>query len=275
MLKRLFFLLCVSFCFTRAEVVNALAASVEGEAITTLEIARLASQLSISREAALNLLIKERLKDAEIKRLGIVVSPLEVNRRLAQIAQQNGLSPAQFRNTLANRGISTTELSSQIRSNLIQEKLYEYISANSGRSISQSAVLEYYQKHIDEFETFKSAELIKLSSKDINALEAKIAKPLSQVAGVKEEKLSLNSLDMPQDFLALITHTEQGSHTPISFKNGVYESYYILDKTGQAKLPFESVKQLIERQIYASRQNEIVNDYFDKLLARSKVNIIR
>ncbi len=113
-----------------------IAAVVNDEAISQLDLAArirmaiVSSNLDDSAEVRqrlapqiLRTLIDDRLKMQEAKRQGITVSDADVDSRIDQLAQQNGMSRADFEKVLAGNGIPLDVLSDQIRTDLAWVRL--------------------------------------------------------------------------------------------------------------------------------------------------------
>jgi peptidyl-prolyl cis-trans isomerase SurA len=111
--------------------VEGIAAVVNDEAVSMsdvdnrLQLALLASGLPRTEETrdrllpqVLRGLIDERLQRQEAARLGVQVAEAEVDEAFAGIAQQNGLTAAQFEQALRRGGVSPSTLRDQIRAQL-------------------------------------------------------------------------------------------------------------------------------------------------------------
>lgn len=277
MLKKLLFMLIVSFLYIKADMVNGIAATVNNEPITTYDVLKLKKQMSISDAEALNLLIKERLEQSQIKQLDLQVSPFEVNERIAALAKQNGLTPAKFRDAVVSRGIKFSNFSADVKQNLLKEKLYQHIVANAAKTVNESKAKTYYEAHKDKFAIFDKAQVNILSSYDPRMLEAKTAEPMRSIAGVNISSKTIQTQDIADPkVLSILASTPVGTYTPIvRNQSGVFETYYIINKSGNITLDFDRVKDLILNQMYANEQDKLVNDYFQKLRAKAKINIIR
>ena len=86
------FMLCVCVASIYAEIVAGVALRVNGHAITLYEIQSLQAQRKISRQAAIDFLINERLKDDEIERFKINVDDFKIDEEIALIAANANLS---------------------------------------------------------------------------------------------------------------------------------------------------------------------------------------
>lgn len=278
MLKRsifIAFLFFITLGVTNAQTINGIAAIVDNEPITTFEVTQLKQKLNINDAQALNLLIRDRLEQAQIKLMGISVSPIEINDRLTQIAQQNGLTPAQFRESLAQQGIKQSEFNEELKKALSQEKLYQSIVANSTRNITQERAKEYYEANKNQFETFKIAKVEVLRSTNARALELKASQPNSKVSEVSISQEEIEISKARPELADILIRTNIGSYTPILRSPSGFEVIYIKDKIGRDILPFESVRDAILNQMFNAQRNEAIIDYIEKLRAKAKIKILR
>ena len=85
-------LLCACVFSAYGEVIAGVAIRVNGHAITLYEIASLQSHLKISKQAAIDMLINERLKDDEIERFKISIEDFKIDEEIALLAANANLS---------------------------------------------------------------------------------------------------------------------------------------------------------------------------------------
>jgi peptidyl-prolyl cis-trans isomerase SurA len=133
-------LLSLSALPARAEVKDRIAAVVNGQPITLSEVEeRVAPELSRAppgpagepqRKQALrqglDQLIDEHLVASEASSLGVEVSDEEVTQSFGILAKQNGLEPAQFKEALAQQGISPDTLRDSLRRQQLMMRLLQY-----------------------------------------------------------------------------------------------------------------------------------------------------
>lgn len=257
-----------------ANTINAVAAIVDNEPITTVEIAQTSKRLGVSEGEALNALIKDRLEQAQIKALGIIVTPFEVNARIDEIAKQNNTTPASMRASMMQKGMSFAEFTNNVKQSMLQERLYQSILANA-RGVNETKARAYYEANQSLFTTFESAKITTISSTDGRALEAKIADPLRQIEGVSVKEENVKASNLKPEMLNLIAKTDIGSYTPIMRTPNGFEAILVQAKTGNSTMPFENVKEALMQQMFNAEQNKVMADYFEKLRAKAKIKILR
>ena len=90
--KILIVLFCVFFLSSaNAKYINGISAIIDGEIITDYDIQKLIDALKISPSQALNILIRQKLEDAQIKAMEINPSEIEINAQMSQIGARSGL----------------------------------------------------------------------------------------------------------------------------------------------------------------------------------------
>ena len=131
-------LLCAAAA--RAEIKERIAAVVNGQPITLSEVEERV-QPELARAAAgpageaqrkellhqaLEQLIDERLVESEATSLGIEVTEDEIQRGVEQLARQNNLEPAQFREVLQQQGISLETVRDSLKRQQLVLRLLQY-----------------------------------------------------------------------------------------------------------------------------------------------------
>lgn len=273
-MKKLFtFLLLINLL--NAEMINGIAAIVENEPITLNEVSVAARELKSDQSVALEVLIKEKLKDAQIKSLNITTTNYEVEQKISQIAAQNGVSLDEFKSILASRGINYDKFKEQTSDALKQEKLYGSVFYSMRQNVSEESAQKYYNNNQELFTIFDSIDVIRYSSKDKNLLnEAKQSLAKTQ-EGIKSEKMSINTVDLTQKQLYLFQNTPSNEFTPILQSGNEYEMYFITSKNGARAIEFNRVKKQILSQMAEIEQKNAINEYFNKLRSKANIQLLR
>lgn len=142
-----------------AAVVNGIAAIVNDELITLLDLERETASLAREQAAksgtisepareelkqqALNRIIDRKLIEQKIKELGISVSEEEIRQAVEDVKSQNRLSQEQFVQALASQGISYEQYRLQLKEQLQRLKLMSQ-EVKSKIQVSDSEIQEYY-----------------------------------------------------------------------------------------------------------------------------------
>lgn len=257
-----------------AQMINGIAAIVENEPITLYEIYSLKEQLRASEQDALNLLIRDRLEDAQIKNLNISVTPFELNDRIESIAKQNGMTNSQFRSSIQAQGMDFLEFKNNIEKKMLQEKLYKSILAEAGKNVNEQKAKMYFDANPDKFKVFSTAKVVLYRAKNPEELEAQKTSP-SLLNSVQTQELSLDYQSIDPRLAAIIAGTNNGEFTQILQGADSFDMFYVKEKIGSYTPSFADVKDNIINELYQGEQEKLMADYFDKLRAKAKIQILR
>ena len=257
-----------------AQMINGIAAIVENEPITLYEVYSLKEQIRASEQDALNLLIRDRLEDAQIKNLNISVTPFELNDRIEAIAKQNGMTNSQFRSSIQAQGMDFLEFKNNIEKKMLQEKLYKSILAEAGKNVNEQKAKMYFDANPDKFKVFSTAKVVLYRAKNPEELEAQKTSP-SLLSSVQTQELSLDYQSIDPRLAAIIAGTNNGEFTQILQGADSFDMFYVKEKIGSYTPSFADVKDNVINELYQGEQEKLMADYFDKLRAKAKIQILR
>ncbi|MBF0626267.1 MAG: peptidylprolyl isomerase [Magnetococcales bacterium] len=119
---------------------DGIAAVAEGEIITLSEVDRMANPLlqrlradggnpdpERVRRRVLDELILVRLQESKAAKLGIKVTPADIDQVMTDMARKNGLTPAEFPGALRMQGIAPDQYREEIRQKLLQSRLVRQV----------------------------------------------------------------------------------------------------------------------------------------------------
>ncbi|WP_103583324.1 peptidylprolyl isomerase [Campylobacter concisus] len=257
-----------------AQMINGIAAIVENEPITLYEVYSLKEQIRASEQDALNLLIRDRLEDAQIKNLNISVTPFELNDRIESIAKQNGMTNSQFRSSIQAQGMDFLEFKNNIEKKMLQEKLYKSILAEAGKNVNEQKAKMYFDANPDKFKVFSTARVVLYRAKNPEELEDQKTSP-SLLSNVQTQELSLDYQSIDPRLAAIIAGTNNGEFTQILQGADSFDMFYVKEKIGSYTPSFADVKDNVINELYQGEQEKLMADYFDKLRAKAKIQILR
>ncbi|WP_459898943.1 peptidylprolyl isomerase [Campylobacter concisus] len=257
-----------------AQMINGIAAIVENEPITLYEVYSLKEQLRASEQDALNLLIRDRLEDAQIKNLNISVTPFELNDRIESIAKQNGMTNSQFRSSIQAQGMDFLDFKNNIEKKMLQEKLYKSILAEAGKNVNEQKAKMYFDANPDKFKVFSTAKVVLYRAKNPEELEAQKTSP-SLLNSVQTQELSLDYQSIDPRLAAIIAGTNNGEFTQILQGADSFDMFLVKEKIGSYTPSFADVKDNVINELYQGEQEKLMADYFDKLRAKAKIQILR
>ena len=274
-LRTALFTLLFAFTAAHAGLVDAISIIVDDQPITLYEIYKAEQRLGLPKEKAVEYMIKQKLKDEELKRLGIQVDEFDVNNEIEKIAQKNGIDSLKLRAIMAKRGVDWEEYKKQVKEKLLQEKLYERILSTKIQPPSDETLKEYYQLHIDEFSIPEAIEVIQYSAPERRALAEAIKNPMAEVPGVTRQAQTVRSDQINKQLLFLLTQTPKGKFTQIIPVQGQFVAFYVQDFVNPRPIPYEQVKQQVYMKWMEEKRKEAIASHFKKLRAAANIVVLR
>lgn len=272
-MKRVFVLLLfINSLFART-LIDGVAMKVNDEIITLYEIYSISNSMNISRDDAIERLIKERLKDSEIKRLKINVDDMEISKEMERIAKENNMRLFEFKNELRSKYGTTEHFENEIKKRLKEEKLAQEIVDEKLKNIDEAKLKEYYQKNIQDFSVAKRATVIKYFSNNIEPLESLINGFMNRDVSFEEESIDLEKIH--PSIASLINRTKSGSFTQIIPVSGVFVTFFVKEKSEVKELPFEESKNIIYQKMIKDEEQRVLKEHFDKLRAEAKIEVLK
>ncbi len=272
----LFIFLCIFVATTSfAGLVDAVSIVVNGKPITLYEIYKTQQNLGIPKAKAIEILIKKRIKEEEIARLGIGIDDFDVNSEIEKIARQNGIDSLKMRTILAKQDIDWEDYKKRIKEKLLQEKLYRRILSTKIQSPSDETLKEYYKLHIKSFSMPEKIEVIQYSAPERESLLKIIKNPIAAVPGVVQNQEIIQTEKLGTELLYMLTKTPIGQFTQIIPVKGQFVTFFIREFINQKPLPFERVKEKVFSMWMEQKQKEAIESHFDKLRAAASIKVLR
>lgn len=266
---------CVFFLSgANAKYINGISAIIDGEIITDYDIQKLIDALKISPSQALNILIRQKLEDAQIKAMEINPSEIEINAQMSQIGAHSGFKDwSDFEQALKNQGVNINDFRAQVKNNIALEKLYSNITNRPNANITQENARRFYQNNKSLFSRFINATITQYSSQNAQDLENLKAKKPNNALSAKAQKISASSTDAR--LVELVANTKIGDFTPIIPQGGFYVMFKINDKDGIYTPNFEDIEENVAQAMIAQEKEAMIEDYFNKLRVSANIQIIK
>ncbi len=261
--------------FSFANLIGAISITVENEPITLYEIKNFSEKNSISTKEAVDALIQRRVEDIEIKRLGIVISPYEIDEKMKEAAKQNNLDLESFKKALRTQGYNEKMLRENIEEKLKRETLYKKVSSFKLKKPDEEELKRYYETHKNEFNMPKKVELIEYTSPSKEVLELQKKQPMVNMPNitVKSKTLELKSIN-PQ-LAQLFAQTPNGSFTPVLNLGNQHGMFFIQKKSGAGNISYDLAKQQIFARVMKEKEQAVLIEYFEKKKSEATIKIIR
>jgi len=274
-MKKILPLLIAAFISTQAQVLDAIAIDVEGEAITTLEIQAVQQKLNMSQQAAVETLIKDRLEKSAIKKANIQISHEEIEAKVNAIASSKGLTQEKMKAILLNKGLTWETYIEQLTIEMKKERFFQQVILSTIERPSDSELETYYNTHRETFANApKQMSLVVYKSTTAANLQQAIASPLRPITGVSKENILASSNEMNPELLKLIESTPENTFTrPINTGKG-FIAYYVKSK-GSAQTGFAAMKNAVVARWLQEQRIQAGQDFLNKLKSNAKIRVIR
>jgi parvulin-like peptidyl-prolyl isomerase len=277
-MRKILLTLLFTIISLKAQIIDAIAIDVDGEPITTLEIEAVQRKLNISKRAAIEALIKDRLEKVVIERANIQVTPQEIEAKIDQMAQARGLTREQIRSALAKKGLSWEAYKKQLSVGIKKEKFFlKNIVSTIPRPTDEELKL-YYETHKDSFTSSSPTmqiSLIAYASNSSKKLQEVMQNPMRVVEGVERKSMLVGSRDMNPQLFNLIKNTPEGGFTKPINTGRNFVTYFIKSKSNQGFTGFEAVKNEVAMAWLQEERVKATKNFLDKLKNSANIRIIR
>lgn len=269
-------LLFVLISSANAQVLDAIAIDVEGEAITTLEIQAVQEKMGMSKQAAVEALIKDRLEKSALRKAHIEIDPSEVQAKVQAIAQSKGMTQEQMKNILAQKGLTWDLYLKQLRIEMKKERFFKEHILATITPPSDAELETYYNMHKDKFSAAPiQMSLVAYAAPTAQSLKEAMENPMQPVEGVQKKNILASSAEMSPALLNLINTTPTGSFTkPINTGKG-FIAYFVKSKGSQGEGGFQAVKQQVAMMWMQEQRGQAGQDFFNKLKSNANIRVIR
>lgn len=294
-----------------AQLIGGIAATVNEEPITTVELDKEvqqmrkeqdklpASEKGALRSAALNRLVDKKLIEQKVRELDIKVSDEEVRLAIEDVKRQNNLSQEALEQALAGQGISFEQYRRQLKEQLERLRLMSQ-EVRSKVQVGEREVREYYEANRARYgaeEEFHARHIFFKVEKKGGAEE--LAR-VEQLAGevLKEARSGKDFAELARKYSTDPAAARDGGdlgtfkredmvpeigNTVAALKPGEVSDLVLSPaglhiikleerKLGKGK-PFEEVKDEIEEQLYKKKADERFNQWVKDLRAAAAIEI--
>ncbi len=261
---------------THAQVLDAIAIDVDGEPITTLEIQAVQQKMNMSKQAAVEALIQDRLEKVALRDAGITIDAQELNAKIQEIAQAKGLTQSQMQNVLAQKGMTWKSYQEQLTTEMKKERFFkEHIMATITPP-SDSELELYYNTHKEEFAMAPiQISLVAYTAQTANGLQRAIENPTENMSGVQQENILTSTAEMNPTLADIIKNTGVDQFTQIIKTEKGFISYLVKSKGAQKELGFEAVKNSVAMGWMQEQRVKAGQDFFNKLKSDANIRVIR
>jgi hypothetical protein len=274
-MKKLLFSILLSLSIANAGLIDAVALTVNNDAITLYDIEKKSEQSNVNKNQAVSMLIDELLYEQELKKHNITVSLFDVNNHLEKVAASNGLDLFEFRSIIRQQYEDYSVFEEETKKRILRDKLVQKLVRGNIKIATQEDLQRYYNNNMQEFSSAQEFEIVQYASQDKQALNTAMQNPMTQSQAVDKQTLTLKQNELNGQIKYLLNSTAQEEFTPVFTSSGHYVALYIKEKKGEAVESFEAVREKIFNTIMAQREQAFLKEYFEKLKITADIKVIR
>ena len=296
-------LVLVGVVAARAEVLNRIVATIDGEPITVFEIGRYRAQLGdqpATDQQILDAIVTERLLEKEAAARGVKATPEDVDAYVKEIKERGGLDDAAFTAALERQGLTPQAYRERVEKELVKTQLVA--REIRGRvSVSDEDIERYYEAHREQYRTgggvtvrdiflavppgADDAEVERVHAQAVALREeagsrrafARLAEEHSALPGAKEGGVlgTFKQGEMADELDRVVFALEPGA---VSEPVRTAEGFHILrvDEVVDAEYrPLDDVKDEIREKLYAEALEQRYQDWMKRdLRERHQVEVL-
>lgn len=265
--------LCATLSFSG--IITGVSVIINDEPITLYEVYKYSQKFKISKKESLDLLVRQKLEESQIKKFGIDADIFEVDQYIENLANNNGMSQYEFFNMLKSKNIKVDDYKEEIKAKIKKDKLYQKIFAGKLKSIDESEVEKFYKSNPEQFRQANSFDVTSYTSTNGNDLVAIIKNPMLQPSGVQIEDKEIPASALSNQLKALLNQTKDGTFSKITTIKNQKLMFFVKEKKDFITLPYDKVKQSIYRVLSQQKEQAILKDYFEKIKASATIDVVR
>lgn len=272
---KIFIAILAIFSALGGSVIDGVAIKVNGNIITLYEIQKLQDSLKISREESVERIILEKIKENEIKRLGIVVTDEQVNEEISAIIANNKITQETLIEALKAQGMDFETYKKDMKTHLINRNLTQRILQSNATLADEEDLLEYYETHKNEFMFPTRIKVTSYSSNSDVALQQFLSNPLSVNPNVEMKDEEIDTRNLPAQIMSIFIETPERKFTPVLNSGSTLIVFFIKEKLDKELVPFDDIKPNVMQRYSQAKESEILSEYFNRIKASSTIEIVR
>ncbi|DAB36680.1 MAG TPA: hypothetical protein CFH80_03570 [Sulfurospirillum cavolei] len=245
------------------------------EPITLFDVFKYSQRFQISKKEALDILVRQKLEDSEIKKQGISVDGFEVDQHIDKLAINNQMSTYDFLNMLRSKNIDTLEYKEEIKKKLQRDKLYQKIVRDKMKQLSDGELLAYYNENQNEFSQAASFDVSIYTSANQQSLTTIQNNPMSAMSDVELKDTTFEATKMDQNLAGLLNKTPVGKFSSVVKTDQGYVMFFVKNKHDVKAISFDNAKNYIYGKLADGKEKQSIDDYFEKLKSSANIQVVR
>jgi len=262
--------LVLLFFSLQAKVIDKVVIVVNNIPITNYDIQKM-TQKTRDTNKAITLLINDALIKSSLKERDIYIDAFNIENKLREIAEKNGMTLFDFKTILIQKG-QLEAFKEKIKKQLELAQLLSFYN----KSITRNNVESYYKSHKDEFIIPKEITATIYSSNNPKILKDIKNNPLLSNPNVKIQNVVLNYKNTsPQLMIFLSKVNAQSFSEIIPMSKTSFSLFYVEKKEGVITLPLNIVASSIFAKLSNENEQKTMKKLLEKLKAKSNIEFLK
>ena len=258
-----------------AGTVDGVSVIINKEPITLYDVFKYSQRFNISKKESLDILVRQKLEDSEIKKLGITVDNFEIDQYIENLAISNNMNQHDFLNMIRSKNIEISEYKEDLKKKLQRDKLYKKIVSTKMQQMSDGELQAYYNDNLNEFSQASAFDVTIYTSANQQSLAAIQSNPMSAVSDVQLQEGRMEASKTDPKLLALLNKTPQGKFSSINKSDSNYVMFFVKEKHNLQSVSFADAKNYIYNKLGEGKEQKAIEEYFEKLKASANIQVLR
>ena len=263
------------FSPVNAATVNGVSVIINKEPITLYDVFKYSQRFNISKKESLDILVRQKLEDSEIKKLGISIDNFEVDQYIENLAISNNMSQYDFLNMISSKNINISEYKEDLKKKLQRDKLYKKIVSTKMQQMGDGELQAYYNENLNEFSQAAAFDVTIYTSTNQQSLAAIQNNPMSAVSDVQLQEAKIEAGKTDPKLLALLNKTAQGKFSSINKSDSNYVMFFVKEKHNVQSVSFADAKNYIYSKLGEGKEKKAIEEYFEKLKSSANIQVVR
>ena len=263
------------FSPANAGTVDGVSVIINKEPITLYDVFKYSQRFNISKKESLDILVRQKLEESEIKKQSITVDNFEIDQYIESLAISNNMNQYDFLNMIRSKNIDIAEYKEDLKKKLQRDKLYKKIVNAKMQQIGDGELKAYYNDNLHEFSQASSFDVTIYTSANQQSLTAIQNNPMSAANDVQLQEGKIDAGKTDPKLLTLLNKTPKGKFTSISKNDSNYVMFFVKDKYNVQSVSFDEAKNYIYNKLGEGREQKGIEEYFEKLKSSANIQVIR